>query len=124
VRVHGRSQTKIHPRSRTLRRYRDTPKVPLVVDAQRAPAPDAGPPMIIGAVRCPAHYIATWHRDRRKSQSVVGDFSSQDIVTDRPSVTSSSLVVRRGFEAPRSTGTRCEGKFWHASRLGIAGAVA
>jgi hypothetical protein len=77
VRVHGRSQTKIHLRSRTLRRYRDTAKVPLVVDAQRAPAPDAGPPMIIGAVRCPAHYIATWHRDRRKSQSVVGDFASR-----------------------------------------------
>ena len=30
----------------------DTAKAPLVVDAQRAPAPDAGPPMIIGAVRC------------------------------------------------------------------------
>jgi hypothetical protein len=55
----------------------DTAEAPLVVDAKRAPAPDAGPPMIIGAVRCPAHYIAAWHRDRRKGQSVVGDFASR-----------------------------------------------
>jgi hypothetical protein len=32
----------------------DTAKAPLVVDAKRAPALDAGPPMIIGAVRCPS----------------------------------------------------------------------
>jgi Domain of Unknown Function (DUF1259) len=33
--------------------------------------------MIIGAVRCPAHHIAAWRRDRHKSQSVVGDFASR-----------------------------------------------
>jgi len=43
----------------------DSGKAPPVVDARRA------------GFRCrfPAHYISAWHRDRRTSQPVIGDFA-------------------------------------------------